>query len=327
MNVHKLLATRRSTLALLAATATLPVRTWAQAERPVRLIVASSAGSTIDAIARSVQAQLSTALGAPLAIENIAGAGGVIAMQALARAPADGSVLALQTNNMVIAPLLIKPMPYDASTDFTPISIVGAIPLAVVVNASKVSAKDPKEFIALLKGKADSLNYGSSGNGTTQHLAWELVQDELDIKLNHIPFKGVAPLINDLLAGRVDFAALPIQIVQPHVQSGTLRVIAMMSERRAAFAPHVPTLVENGLASARMEVWLAVLGPKDLPAAAVKKTHDALVRTFNDPAIKDQLERQGNTIRVTAPAEAQAVIRADMLKYSALAKKINLTAQ
>jgi tripartite-type tricarboxylate transporter receptor subunit TctC len=280
-------ANRRRTLAVLATAAAFPLRTWAQSERPVRLIVASSAGSTIDAIARSVQPSLATALGAPLVIENIAGAGGVIAMQTLARSPADGSILALQTNNMVIAPLLIKPTPYDASTDFTPISIVGAIPLAVIVNASKVSAKDPKEFIALLKTKADTLNYGSSGNGTTQHLAWELVQDELGLKLNHIPFKGVAPLINDLLAGRVDFAALPIQIVQPHLQSGALRAIAMMSERRVASVPNLPTLIENGLAQAKMEVWLAVVGPKGMPANAVKKVHDALLRTFNDPGTKD----------------------------------------
>lgn len=172
-------ANRRRALALLAAITTLPVPTWAQSDRPVRPIVASSAGSTIDAIARSVQATLSAALGAPLVIENVAGAGGVIAMQTLARSAADGSVLALRTNHMVIAPLLVKPTPYDASTNFTPISIVGAIPLAVVVNASKVTAKDPKEFIAPLKSKADPLNYGSSSNGTTQHLAWELAQDEL----------------------------------------------------------------------------------------------------------------------------------------------------
>jgi tripartite-type tricarboxylate transporter receptor subunit TctC len=327
MKFPMLAAQRRRVLAALATTAVLPVRTWAQSERAVRLIVASSAGSTIDAIARSVQPTLSTALGAPLVIENIAGAGGVIAMQTLARAPADGSVLALQTNNMVIAPLLVKPTPYDAAADFTLISIVGAIPLAVVVNASKVSAKDPTEFISLLRSKADTLNYGSSGNGTTQHLAWELVQDDLGVKLNHIPFKGVAPLINDLLAGRVEFAALPIQIVRPHIQSGALRVIAMMSERRAAFAPNVPTLVENGLAQAKMEVWLAVLGPKGMPAAAVRRAHDALLRTFNDPVIKEGLEKQGNTINVVTPEEALAVIRQDMVKYGALAKKINLTGQ
>jgi len=163
--------TRRRAIAAVAATAALPFRSLAQSERPVRVIVGSSAGATIDVMARTAQSALASALGAPVVVENVAGAGGVIAMQTLARSAPDGSVLVLHTNNMVIAPLLIKPAPYDPVADFTPIGMVGSIPLGIVVNPSKIQARDPKEFVAVLKTRGEALNYGSSGNGTTLHLA------------------------------------------------------------------------------------------------------------------------------------------------------------
>lgn len=190
-----------------------------------------------------------------------------------------------------------------------------------------MAAKDPKEFVALLKSRPDTWQYGSSGVGTTQHLARELVQDELGIKLNHIPFKGVAPMLNEMLAGRIDFVAISLQTVQAHLQSGTLRAIGMLSDQRIAIAPDLPTFAEYGLTQAKMAVWMGVVGPKGMPAATVGKLHEALVATFNAPAVKEPLERQGNTIKVLTPDETQAVIRRDMLKYEALARKINLTAQ
>jgi len=326
MNSPKLSLSRRRMLAALTAMAALPIRVSAQS-RPVRLIVASSAGSTIDVIARSVQSALASALGAPLVVEDIAGAGSVIAMQTLARSAPDGSVLALQTNNMVIAPLLIRPAPYDASKDFTAIAIVGTIPLAVVVNASRVAAKDPKEFIALLKSKGDTLNYGSSGNGTILHLAVELIEDEIGVRVTHVPYKGVAPMVTDLVGGRIDFVVTSLPAVDAFVKSGKLRIVGMLTPERVAIAPEVPTFAEQGFPKSIAEVWFAVLGPKGLTPTVVKKVHDALLVTFDNPAVREVLEKQGNTIKVSTPEEAQAVIRQDVLKYSELAKKINLTPQ
>nr|WP_251011178.1 tripartite tricarboxylate transporter substrate binding protein [Variovorax paradoxus] len=319
--------TRRSAVAALAGAAVLPAAAWAQFERAVRLIVASSAGSTIDVIGRTLQQPLAAAVGAPVVVENIAGAGSVIAMQTLARAPADGSVLALQTNNMVTAPLMMKTAPYDTVKDFTPIAMIGAIPLALVTNASKVGAANAKEFVALLKTTGDKLNYGSSGNGTTLHLAVEQIQDELGVKLNHVPYKGVAPMVNDLIGGQIDFAVSALPPVQPHINSGALRAIGLLSNQRVAVAPEIPTLAEQGFPNFNMDVWMAVLGPRNMAPATVKKVHDALLATVNTPGIREALEKQGNIVKVSTSAEALVVVQRDVAKYSALAKKINLTPQ
>lgn len=315
--------TRRHALTALAAAA-LPPSLFAQIEQSVRLIVASSAGSTIDVVARTVQPTLSHTLASPLVVENIAGAGSIIAMETLARSKRDGSVLALQTNNMVTAPLMMKTAPYDATADFTPIAMVGSIPLALVTNASKVPATTAKEFTALLKASGDKLNYGSSGNGTTLHLAIEQIQDQLSIKLHHVPYKGVAPMVNDLIGGQIDFIATSLPPVQAHLKAGTLRAIGLLTQGRAAIAPDIPTFAEQGFPNFVLDVWMAILGPKNMPAPVVKKVHDAVAATFQSPAIKDSLEKQGNIINVSTPAEALAVIRHDVAKYTALAKKINL---
>lgn len=318
---------RRIVAAVVAAAAVWPIAVPAQSDRPVRMIVASSAGSTIDVIGRSVQSTLASALGAPVVVENIAGAGSVIAMQALMRSSPDGSVLALQTNNMIVAPLLVKPAPYDATHDFTPIAIVGTIPLAIVVNPSNVSAKDPKEFVTLLRSNPGALNYGSSGNGTTLHLAVELMLQEAGVKHTHVPYKGVAPMVTDLVAGRVDFIATSMPAVDAFIKAGKLRVVGMLTTERVASLPDVPTFSEQGFPGATAEVWFAILGPKGMEPAMVKKVHAALLQTFDNPTVKAGLEKQGNVIKVSTPQEAQDIIRQDVLKYSALAKKINLTPQ
>ncbi|MBT2336627.1 hypothetical protein J7E49_22300 [Variovorax paradoxus] len=187
---HPLTLTRRRALVALVTSTSVPTAVLAQTERPIRLIVASSAGSTIDVIGRTLQPALTSALGANIVVENIAGAGSIIAMQTLARSVPDGSVIALQTNNMVTAPLLIRTAPYDSTKDFTAIATVGSIPLALVTNASKIRATDAKDFVALLKREAKKLNYGSSGPGTTLHLAVENIADQVGVKLNHLPIRA-----------------------------------------------------------------------------------------------------------------------------------------
>lgn len=318
---------RRQLLAALASAAALPAPLLAQTERAVRFIVASSAGSTIDVIARTVQPALAASLGSTLVVENIAGAGSVIAMQALARATPDGSVLAFQTNNMVTAPLMMKQAPYDAAKDFTAIAMVGSIPLALVTNAARVPATNAKEFVALLKASGSKLNYGSSGNGTTLHLAVEQIADELGVKPNHIPYKGVAPMVNDLVGGQIDFAVSALPPVNAYIKNGTLNAIGLLSNSRAAIAPGIATLTEQGFPNFNMDVWMAVLGPRGMSPAAVRRVHEAAVAAFNNPAIRETLEKQGNIVRVSTSAEAAAVIRNDVDKYAALARKINLAPQ
>ncbi len=327
MNISYPALTRRRAIAALVVSAALPMAALAQSQPPVRFIVASSAGSTIDVIARTVQPSLSRTLDSTLVVENIAGAGSIIAMQTLARSVPNGSVLALQTNNMVTAPLLMKSAPYDAVNDFTPIAMVGSIPLVLVTNSTRVKATDAKEFIALLKANGSSLNYGSSGAGTTLHLAVAQIEQEIGVKLTHVPYKGVAPMVNDLLGGQIDFVVTSLPPVQAHIKSGALRAIGLLMDERIASSPEIPTFVEQGFPNFNIDVWMAVRGPGNIEPATVKKIHDAVDAAFNEPAVREALEKQGNVVAVSSPAEAQAVIQNDVAKYRELAKKIKLTPQ
>jgi tripartite-type tricarboxylate transporter receptor subunit TctC len=319
--------TRRRALAMLACAAALPTGVLAQSDRPVRIIVPTSAGAALDAVVRAAQPALARALGTPLVIDNQAGAGGQIGLQALARSSPDGSVLGMSSNSMVILPSVMKAFQLDVSKDFTHISIVGAIPMVVVVNPSKVAATNAKEFIALLRSKSDALSFGSSGPGGVLHLATAMLLDEVGVKVSHIPYKGVAPLVTDLVGGQVDFAVVALPVAQPYMKSGALRAIGVCSAQRVSIAPEIPTFVEQGLPNYAVDAWVSVVGPKGMTPALVKKVHAAVVSAFNDPVVKDAMVKQGTVVNVSTPEEAQATVHRDLAKFAALAKKINLEPQ
>jgi len=300
---------------------------FAQQDRPVRFILPNAAGSGVDAITRAAQPALAKALGAAVVVENQTGAGGVIGLQALARSAPDGNTLSVVSNNVVIFPSVLKSLPFDVLGDFTPIAVVGSTPMVLVVNPAKMQATSHKEFVALIKGKPDTFNYGSSGNGTILHLATELYLEAAGIKVRHIPYKGVGPMVSDLLGGQVDFAAAALPSVQGHIASGKLIPIGLFPAQRTPAAPNIPTFAEQGLANFEVEAWFAVIGPKGMSAATVKKVHDAVVAAFNDAAVKEAMAKQGNTIRVTTTAQAQAAFRSEMGKYAALVKKVGLEPQ
>ena len=203
----------------------------------MRFILPNAAGSGVDAITRAAQPALAKALGALVVVENQTGAGGVIGLQALARSAPDGTTLSVVSNNVVIFPSVMKSLPFDMPGDFTPIAKVGATPMVLVVNPSKIQATNHKELAALLKSKPDAFNYASSGNGTILHLAMELYLDAAGLKTRHIPYKGVGPMVSDLLGGQVDFAAAALPSVQGHIASGKLRPIGIFPAHRTPAAP------------------------------------------------------------------------------------------
>jgi tripartite-type tricarboxylate transporter receptor subunit TctC len=300
---------------------------FAQQERPVRFVLPNAPGSGVDAITRAAQPAFARALGVPIVVENQTGAGGVIGLQTLARSAPDGHTLAVVSNNVVIFPSVLKSLPFDVLADFTPIAVVGATPMVLVVNPAKITATSHKEFAALLKEKPDAFNYGSSGNGTILHLAMELYLDAAALKAKHIPYKGVGPMVSDLLGGQVDFAAAALPSVQGHIASGKLRAIGVFPAQRTPAAPQIATFAEQGLANFEVEAWFAVIGPKGMSAATVKKVHDAVSAAFNDAAVKEAMAKQGNTIRITTPEQAQAAFRSEMAKYAALVRKVGLEPQ
>lgn len=316
----------RSLLVLLAAAAA-SLASGSFAQQPVRFILPNAAGSGVDAITRAAQPAFAKALGASIVVENQPGAGGVVGLQALARTAPDGHTLSVVSNNVVIFPSVLKSLPFDMPGDFTPIAVVGATPMVLIVNPAKVQAASHKEFVALLKAKPGEFNYASGGNGTILHLATELYLDAAGVKAKHVPYKGVGPMVTDLLGGQVDFATAALPSVQGHIKSGKLRAIGALTAQRTPAAADIPTFAEQGLANFEVEAWFAVIGPKGMSPAVVKKVHEAVVAAFADPAVKETMAKQGNTIRITTPEEARVAFRRELDKYAALVKKVGLEPQ
>lgn len=307
-----------------AAALAAPVR--AQTDKPIRFILPNATGSGVDAITRAAQPALARALGHPIVVDNQPGAGGIVGLQALARSAPDGLTLGVVSNNVVIFPSLYKSLPFDMPGDFTPIAVVGSTPMVVVVNP-KVPATNAKELIALLKSRPGELNFASGGNGTILHLATETLLDETGTKARHIPYKGVGPMVTDLIGGQVEFGSVSLPSVQAHLKSGALRAIGLFTPQRVAAAPDIPTFTEQGLPKVVLEAWFAVVGPKGLPAAEVKRVHDAVAAAFADPATQEAMARQGNQINVGPADQAPPFFRSELAKYARLSKKIGLEAQ
>jgi tripartite-type tricarboxylate transporter receptor subunit TctC len=313
-------------IGMAAAGVAVAPRAAAQTDRPIRFILPVAAGSGVDTITRASGPALSKALGHPVIIENQAGAGGVIGTQMMVKSAPDGYTLSVVSNNHVIYPSVLKSVPFDPINDITPIAVMGTTPLVLVVNPN-VPAKNAKELIALLKAKPDSLNYASSGNGTILHLAAEMFMEEAGVKAKHIPYKGVGPMVADLIGGQVEIGVLALPSIQGHLKSGSLRAIGVASAQRIAAAPDIPTFAEQGLPRYVMEGWFAVVGPKGLPAADVTRIHDAFAAAFSTQEVKDIMAKQGNTISMTTPEAAAAYFRSESVKYAALVKKARLELQ
>ncbi|MFZ4284821.1 tripartite tricarboxylate transporter substrate binding protein [Variovorax sp. HJSM1_2] len=319
-------STRWLSAALLAAVASTTVMAQA-VDRPVRVILPISAGSGVDGIARAAAPALGKALGQPVVIDNLPGAGGLTGASALAKAAPDGMTLGILSNNHVINPSVFKKMPYDTLTDFTYISVVGSTPLVIVVNPAKVPARTAQELIALLKAKPDAYNYGSSGNGTILQLGIASFLDMAGVQARHIPYKGTGPMVTDLIGGQVDFGMVALPAIAGHLKSGALVAIGVGSKTRASAAPDIPTIAEQGLPGYEAEGWFTVAAPPKLPAAQVKRIHDAVVAAFAAPDVKEAMAKQSNTINPSTPEAATAQIKVEVVKYADLVKKSGLTAE
>ena len=300
---------------------------YAQSERAIRFVLPNATGSGVDAITRAAQPALAKAFGANIIVENQPGAGGVIGLQTLSKATPDGSTLSVVSNNVVILPSVLKAMPFNMATDFTPISTIGNSPLVILVNPQKMSATNSKELIALLKAKPDFYNFGSSGTGTILHLATEMYLEQSKTTAKHIPYKGVGPMVTDLLGGQVDFGTLALPSVLQHINSGALRAIGIGDPKRSAAAPQIPTLVEQGMPDYIVDAWFLLLGPKGMDAATAKRVHTALVTAFNDPATKEAMDRQGNQINIKPPEETAVFFKAELEKYARLVKAAGIEPQ
>lgn len=319
---------RRAVLAAATATAawlSCGVAVAQSGSAPLRVILPLSAGSAVDAIVRSAQNALSRALGGQtVVIENLPGAGGITGAQAIVRAAADGNTVGFISNNYSVNPSVFKNMPYDSLNDITPISVVGGSPFVLVVNPAKVAARSVKDMQALLRSKPGAFNMASSGNGTIIHLAGEMFVDALGVQVQHIPYKGMAPMVSDIVSGQVDFGVVAVTTAQGHLASGRLKAIGVMGRQRVPSLPDVPTVVEQGFPEVDVAGWFAMVAPKGLPAPQVKRLHDAVVTAFNDPDVKAAMARQDNFITPTTPDAAAKFLRSEQERYARLVAKANI---
>jgi tripartite-type tricarboxylate transporter receptor subunit TctC len=296
------------------------------ADKPMRVILPVGAGSGVDGIVRAVGPSLTKALGGqPVVIENLPGAGGITGTTAIVQAAPDGSTIGVVSNNHSVNPSVFKKLPYDSLKDITPISVLGATPFVLVVNPAKIPAKNAKELQALLKAKPGGYNYASSGNGTIIHLSGEMFVDAADVKVLHIPYKGVGPMIADLIGGQVDLGVVALPAVQGHLKSGALRAIGVMGKSRVASLPDLPTIAEQGFPDVDVAGWFAVVGPAKLPPAEVKRLHDAVVAAFAMPEAAQAMAKQENIINPSTPEAAVQFFRSEQERYARLVKKANIT--
>ncbi len=319
---------RRRALAQLGAVgaASLAPRAWAQGDKPVKFVLPVSAGSGVDAIVRGAAPSLGKALGTSVVVDNQPGAGGVVGTQSLVKAAPDGHTLAVVSNNHVIYPSVLKSVPFDPLADITPITIVATSPMVLVVNP-KVPAKDMKELVALLKANPGKYNYASSGNGTILHLAAELFKMVTGTHITHIPYRGTGPMMADIIGGQVDMGVIAMPAVHGQIKNGALRAICVASAKRSSGAPEVPTAVEQGFPAYIVEGWSAAVGPKGLPAEQVRRIHQAFATAFASPEVREAMDKQGNTIVLSTPEQAQAHFKSELAKYSAIVKRAGVVPQ
>ena len=319
-------AFNRRTLVTLAASCLLAsTPAWAQSGAPLRVILPLGAGSGVDTIVRAAQTALSKALGGQaVVIENLPGAGGITGTSVLVKAAPDGNTVAFISNNHSVNPSVFKTIPYDSLNDITPISVVGGSPFVLVVNPAKVPAKNAKEMQALLKAKPGGFNMGSSGNGTIIHLAGEMFVDALEVQVQHIPYKGMGPMMTDIIGGQVEFGVAAVPAAQGHLASGRMKAIGVMGKQRVASLPDVPTLAEQGFPDVDVAGWFAMVGPKGLPAAQVERLHKAVVAAFNDPEVKVAMAKQDNVINPTTPEAAVQFLKTEQERYARIVAKAGI---
>lgn len=313
------LSTRRALL--LSALAT-PLAAYAQAQ-PLRLIVPFTPGTGIDLIARTVGPRLAERLGRPVVVDNRAGASGNLGTEAVVRAAPDGATLLVTVNTLVMNRALYPRLGFDPVKDLDPVSLTSWGQLLLVVNRS-TGIGTAAELLARARARPGGLNYASPGNGTPHHLAMELLKNRARIFVTHIPYRGTAPALQDLLGGQVEAMFLPIHVALPHVKSGALRALAISSERPHPLLPEVPPLRGLGLGDLDVDMWYGVLAPAGTPAPLVQRLNAELKAILDLPEVKTAFETQGMSPAHSTPAEFRAIVERDAQRWAAIVAAQNI---
>jgi tripartite-type tricarboxylate transporter receptor subunit TctC len=292
--------------------------------KPVKLIVPFIPGSSPDVLARTVGHRLAERLGRPVVIDNRSGAAGSIGAEYAAKQPADGYALMLAISTHLVNPSLYSKVGYDPIRDFTPVALLIRMP-AVLVVPPDLPVKTVAELVALAKAKPGQLSYGSAGPGTGGHLSVEMLKWMTGTDIVHVPYKGAAPALTDLVGGQLHVICTSPLPAMPHVKAGRLRALAMTSTRRSPSAPDIPTVAET-VPGYESTLWYALLAPAGTPDAVVKRVHAETLRALKSPEMSEQLSRQGAEAVGNSPAELQAFIRAEIARWTKVIRAANITA-
>lgn len=324
MNIpsHTPILRRRHALALAAGAALLPLPALAAwPDKPLRLIVPFPPGGAADTIARGMASRMSAELGQQVVIENRGGAGGATASELAAKSAPDGYTLLLGTvGTHAINSALYPKLRYDPVKDFAPITLTHSLPRVLIAGPS-VKSQTVAELVALAKSKPGALTYGSAGNGSTSHLSGALFESMAGVDMLHIPYKGSAPLLTDLLSGLVDTTFDSLTVYEGHIKSGKVKALAVTSRTRMTALPDVPTLSESGLTGYDVSNWLGVLAPAGTPRDVIKRLNAVVGRANTDPVSRRQLQSQGIEPTSSTPEELAAQIRNDLTKWAAIVRK------
>ena len=319
--------TRRK--ALLAASAALLACTSAMAQgsypsKPIKIIVPFPPGGSTDVLMRQVGPRLSQALGQPVVIENKSGASATVGADFVAKSAPDGYTLLVGMLHHTVAQAVFPKLPYQIDTDLVSAGTMAIIPNIVVVNAANVPAKSVTQLVELSKAQPDKFNYGSAGPGSAHHLIGEMFKLQTGAKLTHIPYRGSAPAVADLLGGQVAVMFDTAPSAMPHFKSGKTRALAVTTAKRSTALPDIPTLAEAGVPGFDIGTWYGLMAPQGTPAAVITKINTEVNKIMTDPEVRQQLQSQGIEPLPGTPQEMQARIKRELSEFSAMAKKADL---
>lgn len=294
-------------------------------ENTITLVVPFAAGGSTDVVARVIAERMSADLGQQVIIQNVAGAGGSLGAANVARAEPDGYTILMGTvATHALNPLMLKAKPYDAEKDFAPISLLVVVPNVLVVNP-ELPAKNVKELLALLKAEPDKYSYASSGNGTPLHLSGELFNSMAGVKMQHVPYKGSGPALNDVIGNQVPIMFDNLPSSSGHIKAGTLRALAVTTAERAPSFPDVPTMAEAGIPGYETYTWNALFAPAGTPKPVIDRLNAAAKAALASPAVAERMKEFSASIVASTPEALGEHVKAELAKWQPVVKSANVS--
>jgi tripartite-type tricarboxylate transporter receptor subunit TctC len=311
--------------ALLLATGAAAAQAWP--DQPITLVVPYTPGTGIDLVARELSARLPALLGQPVIVENVPGASGNIGSEKVARARPDGYTLMVQVNTLVMNKSLYKTLSYDPVADFAPVALTSWGTLLLVTNPSVQKATTVSQMVEAAKAAPGKLSYATPGVGTPHHLSMALLLQATGANMLHVPYKGTAGAVTDMLGGRIDYMFLPVHVALQQIQAGKLRAIATGSEKRVPQLPDVPTLAEEGVKIGNLDMWYGVLAPKGTPPEVIARLNKEIAAVLKQPQVATAFEAQGMVPASSTPQAVGALIEKDARRWAEVVQRGGISAE